>query len=308
MPTLFGPIENIATNQDELKKITLEKETERGNNIASKSDLLKQGQSTVFLPVSEYAYYFSLYQIVGRYIEQLLKNAEQPSVLEIGCGTGWGSYYLANKYPQTNFLATNIDKQSIQYATTIYSQPNLHFKVANGLKQQEFKNTADLVFFNEVLEHLTQNDQATLLRQSIKSLKNRGVLVFSTPSKEFSLGLPTLGWMDHQKEYSSKKELLNFLNSIKNHKWEHVEVNRLIGKNYARKMRIRTWISLPFLLIGKLIKPNFSSLRNFAETRKRTGKKDESAGIDLQYVPGTKENVSMHTLALIGAIEKGYKK
>lgn len=229
-----------------LREETLKKEGQL--SFSEKGKLLNQGQSTVFLSPPDFAYFFTLYETVGRHLKALAKSKNVLNVLELGCGTGWGAYHLANQFPSVNFTATNVDKSSVDYASQIYAKNNLKFSIADALNQKVFENKFDVVYFIELFEHFDQKDRIKLIKESLSSVKNSGLVLFSTPSREFTYGLPTPGWTDHQIEYSSSQELREFTSQFSD-----VKINSITANDTWRR-RLMAWAMFPFLIVAHILK------------------------------------------------------
>lgn len=312
-PFCFGKIDNTFHTQQNLQKHTLHKEDvffRKKIEGRIRGKLNVEGQSTVFQPTLLFGYFYAFYEIVNRHIWQYLNGKKNVSVLEIGCGTGWGGFFLASKFPKVNFLATNIDEFSIKYAESIYTRKNLKFEVANGLAQGKYKRKFDIVFFNEVIEHFDPEEQAKLIKQSLNSLKQGGLVLFSTPSREFLFGLPTLGSVGHKMEYSSVKQLSQFLQEFREkNEISEFEVNRVIGKNYSRLLRSLTIPFQPVLIILKVlrrlgIKPDeLVSIFNSKGVSKRS--KFTQKLLDLYYENGTTKDIERQTIAYFNLAKSG---
>lgn len=103
-------------------------------------------------------------------------------VLDAGCGTGYGSYILA----QTAESVTGIDisDETIQWCREHYeSQDNLIFLQAS-LDELPFENGEfDCIINLEVIEHVDKDIQNKFLKEAKRVLKPTGVLIMSTPNK-----------------------------------------------------------------------------------------------------------------------------
>ena len=102
-------------------------------------------------------------------------------VLDLGCGTGYGSAILAST--SQNVWGVDISLEAIRFARQNYSRTNLHFLVADCL-QLGFKSESlgGVVCF-EVIEHLV--NQEPFLREVRRVLRPDGLAVISTPNRIF---------------------------------------------------------------------------------------------------------------------------
>lgn len=111
-------------------------------------------------------------------------------ILDIGCGSGTISLYLASKGYEVKGI--DISKKAIEACKESANNiglKNVKFEISEfpkSLPQEKF----NLIFFSEVIEHLPNDDLA--LRKIHKLLKPGGILFLSTPSKNaplYKLGL-----------------------------------------------------------------------------------------------------------------------
>ena len=100
-------------------------------------------------------------------------------VLEIACGTGYGTAFLA---PDTrSIVGLDISPDATSYAAEHYQQPNLNFVTASGTALPFPDASFDLVVAFEVIEHLT--DWQPLLNEARRVLTPAGQLIISTPNR-----------------------------------------------------------------------------------------------------------------------------
>lgn len=111
-----------------------------------------------------------------------LKYCKRKSVLELGCGSGYGANYLA-KNGAGEVFAYDASSRSIEFANKTFKLPNIKF-ICKRIEEVNEKRVYDAVINFEVIEHLQNTEK--LLKLVNKSLKKGGLLVVSTPNRLFS--------------------------------------------------------------------------------------------------------------------------
>jgi GT2 family glycosyltransferase/acetyltransferase-like isoleucine patch superfamily enzyme/2-polyprenyl-3-methyl-5-hydroxy-6-metoxy-1,4-benzoquinol methylase/Flp pilus assembly protein TadD/glycosyltransferase involved in cell wall biosynthesis len=98
-------------------------------------------------------------------------------VLDVACGTGYGSDLLAN----TAHAVTggDISSQAVEYSQKHYRRDNLKYETMDIRKIPYPENYFDVVVSFETLEHIVEGEQ--FLSEIIRLLNDEGVLVVSTP-------------------------------------------------------------------------------------------------------------------------------
>jgi len=117
------------------------------------------------------------------------------SVLEVGCGNGLGSAYLAEKAGR--LIGGDVSNNAIKYA-----QNHFHGKftpvLLNGEDLPFLDGCFDVVVAAEVIEHLSQPED--FVKECRRVLNTNGILVLSTPNSEAT---PSLAKHPcHKKEFS----------------------------------------------------------------------------------------------------------
>lgn len=114
-------------------------------------------------------YHLARYKFIGR---QIRKHWD---VLEIGCGTGYGSNFLSQFAKSVN--ACELDTSLLIRAKEKFVKSNLTYSDTPILDQY------DVVVCLEVIEHMTKDYAYKLLDTLDKNLKPGGLLFISTPRK-----------------------------------------------------------------------------------------------------------------------------
>ena len=105
------------------------------------------------------------------------------NVLDVACGTGYGSAYLAESGAK-EVVGGDISKEAITYALKNTRSDNLSFVLLNAAKLPFPNCTFDVITSFETIEHLERC--RIFLAECKRTIKNGGFLVCSTPNKKRS--------------------------------------------------------------------------------------------------------------------------
>ena len=154
-------------------------------------------------------------------------------VLDVGCGVGYGSDYLAAE-GAAEVVGLDISEEAIAYANRHYCRPNLRYLRADALHLPSDLGSFDVIVALEIFEHVS--DPGCLLDQLSHHLREDGVLLVSTPNKlTFSPGFPTNSSPNeyHVREYY-RDEFLAILES----RFERVSLyGQGMERNYLARQR-----------------------------------------------------------------------
>lgn len=170
------------------------------------------------------------------------------TVLDYGCGSGYGSHFLAPDCAA--ITAVDISADAIAYAQSKYQAENLRYQSIAPAEQEPLPFTDasfDSVISFQVIEHIP--DTTTYLSEIKRVLKPGGVFVCATPDRSTRLLPGQKPWnVWHVKEYSNAgfKQLLGS-------QFKSVEVLGMGGKPEVldielRRARRTMWLTLPFTL------------------------------------------------------------
>jgi 2-polyprenyl-3-methyl-5-hydroxy-6-metoxy-1,4-benzoquinol methylase len=105
-------------------------------------------------------------------------------ILDIGCGTGYGTAYLSKLSPFA--IGIDLSSQAIRYARRHYNVDNLRFARMKAEQLGFADRSFDFIISNENFEHL--RDQRSNLREMARVLNPDGMLLLATPNYEMFIG------------------------------------------------------------------------------------------------------------------------
>lgn len=156
------------------------------------------------------------YQVV---IGLIPKNS---TVLDLACGTGFGSLKLAEA--SLNVCGGDISTEAIDYCRNTHKHERLTFKVLDGTKLPFENNHFDAIVSFETIEHTTEFDK--MLEEFKRTLKPQGVIYLSTPN--FIVNSPS-GVVTNP--FHTQEWTYDQLNKILKNHFKNVE---LLGQEYSR--------------------------------------------------------------------------
>ncbi|MDD5289018.1 MAG: class I SAM-dependent methyltransferase [Dehalococcoidales bacterium] len=139
--------------------------------------------------------------------------------LDIGCGTGYGSMYLARKGAHS-VTAGDYSKEAIAYAkkSLLQSQTDkIDFQILNATFLPFQEEAFDTVISFEIIEHL--KDYRKFISEARRVLINSGTLVLSTPNRQAGPFFFKTSWNHHHHEFTPS-ELINIMSEG----FEHIEI------------------------------------------------------------------------------------
>ena len=119
--------------------------------------------------------HFVRYQFASSYVRG-------QSVLDAGCGTGYGSCSLAEL--AQNVVGVDVAPEAIEYSKAHYRRPNLRFLLMDCEALAFPASSFDVVCGFEVIEHLRHSGK--YLDEIRRILKRGGLAILSTPNKMLS--------------------------------------------------------------------------------------------------------------------------
>jgi 2-polyprenyl-3-methyl-5-hydroxy-6-metoxy-1,4-benzoquinol methylase len=167
---------------------------------------------------------FMYKEALSRYEFAVEKIKRDSIVLDLGCGTGYGTQYLA-KYVK-KITGIDVDREAIKFARKNYPHKNLEYKVAD-ISSLNGTGKYDVIVSFEVIEHL--KNPKSFISKAHKMLKKGGTLIISTPNAEVVSPKGGVASPYHEKEFDYME-----LKSMLREKFTNVEI---FGQNKSKKAK-----------------------------------------------------------------------
>jgi len=97
----------------------------------------------------------------------------------MACGVGYGTYFLATRYPDAEVIGVDLSADAIAYANSRYRLPNLRFVADDAMKYQDGARFASVVSL-ETIEHLP-DPRSFIGRVASTLISPDGIFVGSVP-------------------------------------------------------------------------------------------------------------------------------
>jgi SAM-dependent methyltransferase len=158
-------------------------------------------------------------------------------MLEIGCGTGYGAYYLA--HVARDVVAVDVEAAFVTKAQALFRLPNLRYLQMEGTRLTFPDGCFDVVGSFQVIEHIPEPGLLTFLREIARVLTPSGTLIVSTLNLEHNQkpGIPYQKASFHEKEFTAG-ELQQLLGQV----FPHVRIYGLYPRSrYRVFQRLKKW-------------------------------------------------------------------
>ncbi len=112
-------------------------------------------------------------------MERLLP-LDNACILELGCGAAWTTRQLAERYPASRFIATEVDR--VQHEKNLQlNLRNVDFRMEGAQAISEAENSLDIVWMLKSLHHVPAELMSAAMREIHRVLKPGGLAYFSEP-------------------------------------------------------------------------------------------------------------------------------
>jgi len=127
-------------------------------------------------------------------------------VLDIASGEGYGSEILSRNAKQV--IGVDISYETVEHSCVKYKKDNLKFVQGDATKIPLEDNTVDVVVSFETIEH--HDKHIEMLNEIKRVLNPNGILVISSPDKQFFLSKEKNKYHVKELYYNEFKQLISF--------------------------------------------------------------------------------------------------
>jgi len=125
--------------------------------------------------------WYKMSTILEKYCQERIKHKlGAPKVLDVGCGRGWLSRYLA---PYGEYLGIEPVAGAVDIARQLFPGAVFQCSITEDLLPQ-YKNAFQVIVSTEVVEHIPYDRQTSFIEDLYALLADDGLLIMTTPRKE----------------------------------------------------------------------------------------------------------------------------
>ena len=148
-----------------------------------------------------------------KFVAKMLEGID--SVLEVGCGDGFGSRVVAQSVGA--LTAVDFDPEFIESAKSVAGERyRIDFRVHDALKAP-IPGSFKAVYSLDVLEHVKAEDEDRFLRHILAPLAPKGVCIIGTPSLEsqaYASRFSKLGHVNCKDQPSLKALMFHYFDNV----------------------------------------------------------------------------------------------
>lgn len=142
-------------------------------------------------------------------VKTISSSGPYPTILDVACGAGYGSYLIARQFPASQVIGVDYDPGAVKIAKSTYILPNLEYRQGDMTRWEETigPDIFGCITSFDTLEHVSHREIA--LESLVGHLDQSGSLLFSTPCGADENSLQP-AWAYHKIEFSTAS-LYDFL-------------------------------------------------------------------------------------------------
>jgi len=123
-------------------------------------------------------------------VKKIIKGTKPPSVLDVGCASGWLAARVAKTLPESSVTGVDVSQKMIDYAKAVH--PDINFVHADAHKLPFPNESFDLIICTETLEHVI--NPLGVLMEIKRCLADNGEVIVSMDSGNWLFNLAWFFW------------------------------------------------------------------------------------------------------------------
>ena len=163
-----------------------------------------------------------------RYEEVIKSLSGNETILDIACGTGFGTHLLSTN-STGKVYGGDLSSEAIKLCQKIWNNDNLSYEIMDGTKLKFEDNTFDVVVSFETIEHTTSFNE--MIEEIKRVVKPNGIIYLSTPNIKINSPSGVIKNPFHTQEWDHT-ELSKILR-------KHFQKFKLFGQQYSRYVKKR---------------------------------------------------------------------
>lgn len=171
------------------------------------------------------------------YFSEFLPINKNIKILDAGCGTG-GFIYWLTKMGCENSIGIDISKELIDLGNSLNIKNIKHVDIIEHLKIN--KNTYDIIFCRDVLEHFTKNEIIEVFSLFNSALKDNGKIIIQVPNG-YSPNYGRIFYSDFTHETLFSETLLIQIANATGFKFVRVKEVNPVPHGFVSSIRFILW-------------------------------------------------------------------
>ena len=204
----------------------------------NKIDIVDTGERILPAREGEISLVFSRHRFAYEYAQQFVVNK---TVVDVGCGTGYGCKILAEKARLV--YGIDYDEEAVAYCKSNYAGQNIRY-IKMDANFLDIDRQFDVAVTFQVIEHM--QDLAKFVKHLKQAVKPNGIIFISTPNvKQPQKVKGANPFHFNEMNYTQFRKLIS----------DNFSLFEILGVAYANRNKIRSLVGkLPFYRWGKILK------------------------------------------------------
>jgi 2-polyprenyl-3-methyl-5-hydroxy-6-metoxy-1,4-benzoquinol methylase len=133
-------------------------------------------------PLMHYGVVMPVYMAIARYLTAI-KPKKGMRLIELGSGSGRPLTYLKTLFPELEVWGVDYSASGVAYAKKTYGKYGVKFKHVPAQDTSLKSGYFDFVISSHVIEHVTENEALSFMKETNRLLKKGGYAFIGTPER-----------------------------------------------------------------------------------------------------------------------------